>query len=93
MGRPLGSKNKKTSFDHHPEPLTIQRVEIEEKKLIHYDEVLGVRSLRNGPFKGLWELVRLNDDGTVKQVLTDANSRGMIITMATRQIMKIVVQG
>lgn len=58
---------------------------------VHYDEILAVRVLRKGPFRGLWELVRLDDQGKVKQVLTDANSRGMIITMMNRSIMRIVV--
>ncbi len=90
MSRPLGSKNKVSDIPTLP-PLINRPIEI-PKVPIHYDEILAVRTLRNGRFKGLWELVRLNDKGEVKQVLTDANSRGMIITMMTRQIMKIVVQ-
>lgn len=87
MSRPLGSKNK-TFIEDIKTPI-IKQPTIDYP--IHYDEILGVRTLRNGRFKGLWELVRLNHDGSVKQVLTDANSRGMIITMMTRQVMKIVV--
>lgn len=63
-----------------------------EKPKIHYDEVFGVRVLREGQFRGLWELTRLTDNGEIKQVLTDANSRGMILTMMNRAVMKIVVQ-
>ena len=59
-------------------------------KPIHYDEILGIRVLRKGQFRGLWELVRLDDEGKVKQVITDANSRGMVINLATRLILKIV---
>lgn len=88
MSRTLGSKNKEIPTL----PPLINRTPTPQEMPIHYDEILAVRTLRNGRFKGLWELVRLNHDGSVKQVLTDANSRGMIITMTTRQIMKIVVQ-
>ncbi len=59
---------------------------------ILYDGVFAIRNLRKGQFKGLWELAKLNQDGSVKMILTDANSRGMIITMITREILKIVVQ-
>ncbi len=87
MSRPKGIPNKPKV--EVAIPTTFQSNGV---KKVHYDEILGIRNLRTGPFKGLWELVRLNDDGTVRQVLTDANSRGMIITMANRQILKIVIQ-
>jgi hypothetical protein len=57
---------------------------------LHYDEILGIRCLKKGQFRGLWELVRLDDQGKVRQVLTDANSKNFIITMASRAIYKIV---
>ncbi len=88
MSRPLGSRNKTSETATLPPLKTTGPI----SPPIHYDEIIGVRTLRSGRFKGLWELVRLNHDGTVKQILTDANSRGMIITMMTRQIMKIVIQ-
>lgn len=72
-----------------PNALGVTKKDIEK---IHYDAVFGIRNLRSGRFKGLWELVQLNDDGSVKQVLTDANSRGMIITMMNKQILRIVIQ-
>lgn len=64
----------------------------EVKEDLRYDAIFGVRNLRNGPFKGLWELVRMDNKGNRIQILTDANSRGMIITIINRHIMKIVVQ-
>lgn len=85
MGRHKGSLNRREDSmilnAAHPEP----------KEQVHYDCVMGVRALRNGPFRGLWELVLLDDNMGRKQVLTDANSRGMIINIMNRQIMKIVV--
>jgi len=57
---------------------------------IRYDALFGIRVLRNGPFKGLWELVQLDNEGK-RNVLTDANSRGMVVNLVNRQIMKIVV--
>jgi len=62
------------------------------KDEIRYDAIFGVRNLRQGPFKGLWELVHLDDKGNRVKVLTDANSRGMILTIINRYVMKIVVQ-
>lgn len=64
----------------------------EDREKIHYDAVFGIRVLRNGQFKGLWELVRLDSEGNRVQVLTDANSRGMCMTILNRQLQKIVVQ-
>lgn len=61
-------------------------------KEVRYDAIFGVRNLRGGNFKGLWELVRLDNKGNRLQILTDANSRGMILTIINRWIMKIVVQ-
>jgi hypothetical protein len=69
-------------------PFTLSQVQ-QALPPIRYDLVLGIRALRNGPFKGLWELVKLTDGK--REVLTDANSRGMVINIATRYIMKIVV--
>lgn len=57
----------------------------------HYDVILAVRSLRNGPFKGLWELVQLDSGGKRIKVLTDANSRQMIINLMTRHVLKLVI--
>lgn len=81
MGRPLGSKNK-------PEILPDRK---QFDQAIHYDEILGIRMLRTGQFRGLWELVRLDDRGKVRQVLTDANSKGSMINLMNRAVMRIVV--
>jgi hypothetical protein len=58
---------------------------------IHYDVILAVRSLRNGPFKGLWELVELDLSGKRIKVLTDANSRQMIINLMTKKVLRLVI--
>lgn len=106
MSRPFGSKNKtdqyvdrdKTLYPRPMSPVTIPKTTVIERTegvvapAIRYDAVFAVRNMRNGPFKGLWELVKLNADQSVEKVLTDANSRGMIITMITREILRIVVQ-
>ena len=92
MGRPKGSVNK-TKETVAPTALygnaNIPTVIISQP--IHYDVMFGIRNLRNGPFKGLWELVKLDSTGK-RQVITDANSRGSIITMINKHILKIVIQ-
>ena len=85
MGWPKGVPRKQVVPAQNGTPAVVNPA-------VHYDEILAVRNLRNGRFKGLWELVSLDDQGIVKKVHTDANSRGMIITMMTRAVMKIVVQ-
>lgn len=92
MSRPLGSKNKTTVIEQTEGKVERPYVAITPQPT-RYDSILAIRNLRNGPFKGLWELVKLNSDMSVEKVLTDANSRGMVITMMNREILKIVVQG
>lgn len=55
---------------------------------VDYVLILGVRRLKTGSFAGLWELTELNADGSVKRVLTDANTRSIVINLAGREIGK-----
>lgn len=101
MSRPAGSKNKPKEAaavifkDGKGEEVKVDaNVKIPETDGImglHYDAILGIRVLRNGNFKGLWELVLLDDNGNRRKVVTDANSRQMVIGLAVREIRKIVV--
>lgn len=97
MGRPAGSKNKPKDNGHvetrevpivHENPI---RGGDHPSDSIRYDVILAVRNLRSGQFKGLWELVELNNDLTRKQVLTDANSRQSLLNLVHRRVMRIVV--
>lgn len=63
---------------------------VERRAEVRYDAKFGIRVLRDGQFRGLWELVSWDDKGN-KKVITDANSRGMVINMINRHIMKIIV--
>lgn len=53
-----------------------------------YSLVLGLRRHKEGPFAGLWELTELDENGSVKRVITDANTRSIIINLAAREIGK-----
>jgi len=73
-----------------PAPIKIKPI-AEKSEPIRYDCVLAVRALRSGPFKSLWELVQLDEKGNRKRVITDANSRGSILQMMNREIMRLVI--
>jgi len=102
MGRPKGSLNKQKTWVASPAqldspiPQTVATLPVvpmlNQPPAIRYDALFGIRNLRSGPFKGLWELVKLDQDGK-RFVITDANSRGSIISLITKQILKIVIQG
>lgn len=51
------------------------------------DLMLTVRRLHVGSFSGLWELCRINSDGS-KTVVTDANTKSIIMSLARNEIMK-----
>ena len=51
------------------------------------DLVLTVRQIHVGSFHGLWELCRMEPDGT-KVVISDANTKAMIINLARNEIVK-----
>lgn len=51
------------------------------------DLVLTLRRLRVGSFSGLWELCRVNPDGTLK-VLTDANTKMIAANLAHNEIVR-----
>lgn len=55
-------------------------------KPVEYALILGVRRIKEGPFAGLWELTELNGDVSVKRVITDANTRGLVVSLAARAI-------
>lgn len=87
MGRPKGSKNAKaatgngsTAVLERPPQRTI---EIEEQP----DLVLTIRRIKVGSFQGLWELARVNADGTIK-VISDANTKSLIISLARNEILR-----
>lgn len=53
-----------------------------------YNLILGLRRLNSGPFQGLWELTELTGDVSVKRVISDANSRGILVSLAAREFGK-----
>lgn len=51
------------------------------------DLVLTVRRLHVGSFAGLWELGRVESNGSVT-IISDANTKALIMNMARNEIMK-----
>jgi hypothetical protein len=51
------------------------------------DLVLTVRRITAGSFAGLWELCKVNPDGTIK-VLTDANTKMIVANLARNEVAK-----
>jgi hypothetical protein len=51
------------------------------------DLVLTVRRIHVGSFSGLWELARVEPDGSIK-VITDANTKAIVISLARNEILK-----
>lgn len=51
------------------------------------DLMLTIRRLRVGSFTGLWELCRINPDGS-RTVVSDANTKQIIINLARNEILK-----
>lgn len=84
MGWPKGVPRKAIVAEN------LSPVKLQEDRT-HYDAILAVRSLRSGPFKGLWELVELDSSGKRVKVLTDANSRQMIINLMTKKVLRLVI--
>lgn len=90
MGRPKGSKNKAEISDlTDKEKVDIvfppQQVLTPLKE--QPDLVLTVRRIQAGSFAGLWELSKVLPDGTM-QVLTDANTKGIVANLAYNEIAK-----
>lgn len=93
MGRPKGSKNKLSEFDlkvidnvviNHPNLVPrVGFVSIDSQP----DLVLTLRRITVGSFAGLWELRKINSDGTTK-VLTDANTKLIAANLARNEIVK-----
>ncbi len=88
MGRPKGSRNRKTSLD--APTITLQELEDDPIQVIDarpFDLVLGIRHIRSGNFSGLWELTQLAVDPvqsvTIK-VLTDANVKPIVMAQIGR---------
>lgn len=97
MGRPIGSKNKPSKEEQKfLEIANGPRLEVVDQRLkpreeaIHYDAIFGIRAFREGRWKGLWELVKISNEGK-RTVITDANSRGMMINLINRELTKIVI--
>lgn len=61
-------------------------VEIVDKTVNKYALILGIRRIKEGPFKGLWELTELSGDNSVKKVISDANTKASVINLAARAI-------
>lgn len=51
------------------------------------DLVLTLRRLTTGSFTGLWELCRIEPDGT-RKVLTDANTKQIVSNLARNEIVR-----
>lgn len=56
------------------------------KKPAEYSLILGLRRIKEGSFAGLWELTELDANGSVKRVISDANTRGILVSLAAREI-------
>lgn len=55
---------------------------------VDYALILGIRRLKTGSFAGLWELTVLDANHDVKRVVTDANTRSIVMNLAGREIGK-----
>lgn len=70
-------------MSNQPKPKTVDKV---VEKPVEYALILGIRRHKEGAFAGLWELTELDSNGSVKRVLTDANTRGLVVSLAARAI-------
>lgn len=69
---------------NQPKPKTDS--EVKAPAPVEYSLILGVRRIKVGPFAGLWELTELDANHSVKRVITDADTRGLIVSLAARAI-------
>lgn len=60
---------------------------IETSNEVRPDLVLTVRRIHAGSFSGLWELCRVEPDGSLK-VITDANTKLIVCNMARNEILR-----
>lgn len=60
------------------------------QKPTDYLLILGLRRIKDGDFKGLWELTQLDANGSVVKVITDANTKSSVINLAARAIGAII---
>lgn len=79
MGRPKGSKNGPRETIKSPAPA----VAVDSQP----DLVLTLRRITVGSFAGLWELCKINPDGSTK-VLTDANTKMIAANLARNEVVK-----
>ncbi len=101
MGRPAGSKNRTKGLaeqakdrDRALYPNIKTAVNLPAQALSippRYDIIMGLRVIRQGNFRGLWELVELNNDMTRRMVITDANNKGSVITLMTKRVLRASV--
>lgn len=93
MSRPAGSKNKQKHWENeltkYEIPNAAKLIKPEQDK-VHYDAIFGIRAFRTGQWKGLWELVKISNDGT-RRIVVDATSRGSMINLLNRECMKIII--
>jgi hypothetical protein len=53
---------------------------------VQYSLILGIRRIKTGSFAGLWELTELDANHSVKRVIIDADTRGLVVSLAARAI-------
>lgn len=95
MGRPVGSRNKigpgNSAYGGLMKEVLTNPPEIADRRSTpRYDLILCIRAFRDGRFKGLWELSRVDNDGK-RFIIVDATSRQSVVNMVNRQIMKMVI--
>lgn len=56
--------------------------------LSKYDLVLGIRRLKEGNFIGLWELTRIDPQTGEPHIVTDANSKQILLNMARNEMLR-----
>lgn len=72
-----------------PKPKSVDNsVDKVDKAPTVYNLILGLRRIKEGNFKGLWELTQLDAQGSVLRVITDANAKATVINLAAREIGK-----
>ena len=81
MGRPKGSKNRQDGAT------AVVEATADAQTGFQPDLVLTIRRLRIGSFTGLWELAKVNPDGTIK-VISDANTKQIIVNLARNEILR-----
>lgn len=88
MGRPMGSKNKTAVLERPIEKPVQTVIEVAKPAILNpadYSLVLTIKRHREGPFANLWELAKIEKDGT-KKIITDANLKQFVVNMARNEM-------